>query len=147
MLFCILLWKAETSCFLRQALVPLERECAFINSLDICERIFSHIFLILKRFYQANCWLEVDWNGRCETPVGEEGQARPHRCASAEEAHRPPYGKRASWSGKQLISLLNSNQTSWKQPWKARAVGCWLDRKKSEIALTNYYWVTRPAYK
>jgi len=26
---------------------------------------------------------------------------------AAEEAHRPPHGKRASWSGNQLISLVD----------------------------------------
>ncbi|KMM36910.1 hypothetical protein AB986_13430 [Alkalihalobacillus macyae] len=33
------------------------------------------------------------------TPVGLAGQVRPHRSVSDEEAHRPPHGKRASWSG------------------------------------------------
>jgi hypothetical protein len=52
----------------------------------------------------------VDWNGRCETPVGAAGQVRPRRSDSDEEAHRPPHGKRASWSGNQLLSLSNSNK-------------------------------------
>jgi len=43
----------------------------------------------------------IDWNGRCETPVGEVGQVRPRRSVSDEEAQRPPHGKRATWSGNQ----------------------------------------------
>ncbi|MBI0577320.1 hypothetical protein IEC97_08100 [Neobacillus cucumis] len=35
----------------------------------------------------------------------QAGQVRPHRRLSAEDAHRPPRGKRASWSGNQQISL------------------------------------------
>ncbi|MDQ0481048.1 hypothetical protein QO000_000001, partial [Alkalihalobacillus hemicentroti] len=31
------------------------------------------------------------------------GQVRPHRSVSDEEAHRPPRGKRASWSGNQPL--------------------------------------------
>jgi len=52
---------------------------------------------------------KVDWSGRCETPVGIAGQVRPRRSVSDEEAHRPPHGKRVSWSGNQLLSLLISN--------------------------------------
>jgi len=50
---------------------------------------------------------EDDRSGRCETPVGEAGQARPRRIDSDEEAHRPPHGKRATWSGNHLITILN----------------------------------------
>jgi hypothetical protein len=46
---------------------------------------------------------EFDWNGRCETPVGAAGQVRPRRSDSDEEAHRPPQGKGASWSGNQIL--------------------------------------------
>jgi len=54
---------------------------------------------------------EVDWNGRCETPVGAAGQVRPRRSDSDEEAHRPPHGKRATWSGNHLLlTLLNGNK-------------------------------------
>ena len=37
----------------------------------------------------------VDWSGGCSTPAGAAGQVRPRRRFSAEEAHRPPRGKRA----------------------------------------------------
>jgi hypothetical protein len=49
-------------------------------------------FLILKT--------EVDYNGRCETPVGIAGRLRPRRLA--EEAQASPHGKGASWSCNQL---------------------------------------------
>ena len=45
----------------------------------------------------------VDWNGRCETPAGSVGQVRPRRHINAEEAQRPPRGKRATWSGNQPL--------------------------------------------
>ena len=38
----------------------------------------------------------------CSTPAGKAGKVRPHR-AKPEEAHRPPRGKRASWSGNQQL--------------------------------------------
>jgi hypothetical protein len=43
---------------------------------------------------------EVDYNGRCETPVGISGRLRPRRLA--EEAQLTPHGKRATWSCNQL---------------------------------------------
>jgi hypothetical protein len=43
---------------------------------------------------------EVDYNGRCETPVGIAGRLRPRRLA--EEAQLTPHGKGASWSCNQL---------------------------------------------
>jgi hypothetical protein len=42
---------------------------------------------------------QVDWSARCETPAGSAGQVRLLRAHCAEEAHRTPRGKRASWSG------------------------------------------------
>jgi hypothetical protein len=48
----------------------------------------------------------VDWSGRCETTDGVVGQVRPHRHKSAEEAYRPPCGKRATWSGNQPYQLF-----------------------------------------
>ncbi|KIL77675.1 Ribose 5-phosphate isomerase B [Bacillus badius] len=36
-----------------------------------------------------------------QTPAGSAGQVRPRRRFSAEEAHRPPRGKRSAWNGKQ----------------------------------------------
>ncbi|KIL80559.1 Ribose 5-phosphate isomerase B [Bacillus badius] len=36
-----------------------------------------------------------------QTPAGSAGQARPRRRFSAEEARRPPRGKRSAWNGKQ----------------------------------------------
>jgi hypothetical protein len=51
-------------------------------------------FLILKT--------EVDYNGRCETPVGIAGRLRPRRSDSDEEAQLTPHGKRVSWSWNQL---------------------------------------------
>ena len=40
-----------------------------------------------------------------KTPAGAAGQVRPHRRLSAEEAHRPPRGKRSAWNGNQHSSL------------------------------------------
>ena len=61
---------------------------------------------------------EVDWSGRCKTPVGASGQVKPRRSDSDEEAHRPPHGKRASWSGKQLNGILYSNTVYENNPYK-----------------------------
>ncbi|AGK52184.1 hypothetical protein B1NLA3E_02000 [Bacillus sp. 1NLA3E] len=62
---------------------------------------------------------EVDWSGRCETPAGAAGQVRPHRRFSAEEAHCPPRGKRATWSGNQPhFSFGNSNKVYEKSQTK-----------------------------
>ncbi|KIL75361.1 Ribose 5-phosphate isomerase B [Bacillus badius] len=36
-----------------------------------------------------------------QTPAGAAGQGRPRRRLGAEEAHRPPRGKRSAWNGKQ----------------------------------------------
>ncbi|AGK52248.1 hypothetical protein B1NLA3E_02320 [Bacillus sp. 1NLA3E] len=36
-----------------------------------------------------------------KTPAGAAGQVRPHRRLSAEEAQRPPRGKRSAWNGNQ----------------------------------------------
>jgi len=43
---------------------------------------------------------EVDYNGRCETPVGIARSLRPRRLA--EEAQLSPHGKGATWSCNQL---------------------------------------------
>jgi len=51
-------------------------------------------FLTFKR--------EVDYSGRCETPVGIAGRLRPRRSDSDEEAQLTPHGKRATWSYNQL---------------------------------------------
>jgi hypothetical protein len=40
--------------------------------------------------------------------VGIAGRLRPRRLA--EEAQLTPHGKRATWSGNQLITFLNSNK-------------------------------------
>jgi hypothetical protein len=45
---------------------------------------------------------EVDYKGRCETPVGIAGRLRPRRSDSDEEAQLTPHGKRATWSCNQL---------------------------------------------
>jgi hypothetical protein len=45
---------------------------------------------------------EVDYNGRCETPVGIAGRLRPRRSDSDEEAQLTPQGKGATWSCNQL---------------------------------------------
>ncbi|AGK54757.1 hypothetical protein B1NLA3E_15055 [Bacillus sp. 1NLA3E] len=43
-----------------------------------------------------------------KTPAGAAGQVRPRRRFSAEEAHRPPRGKRSTWSGdQQALSMDN----------------------------------------
>jgi len=44
---------------------------------------------------------EVDYNGRCETPVGITGRVRPRRLA--EEAQLTPHGKGVTWSCNQLM--------------------------------------------
>ncbi|WP_088042291.1 hypothetical protein [Bacillus sp. EAC] len=71
-------------------------------------KIFSKRLLYLKGFLKQTVNKEDDWNGRCETPVGVAGQMRPRR--QAEEAHRPPHGKRASWNGNLHYSMFNSNK-------------------------------------
>jgi hypothetical protein len=45
---------------------------------------------------------EVDYNGRCETPMGIAGRLRPRRSDSDEEAQLTPQGKGASWNCNQL---------------------------------------------
>jgi hypothetical protein len=45
---------------------------------------------------------EVDYNGRCETPMGIAGRLRPRRSDSDEEAQLTPQGKGATWSCNQL---------------------------------------------
>ncbi len=52
--------------------------------------------LMIIGFKILHLYLGNDWNVRCETPVGKEGRARPHR--RAEEAHLSLHGKGASWS-------------------------------------------------
>jgi hypothetical protein len=46
--------------------------------------------------------IEVDYHGRCETPVGIAGRLRPRRSESDEEAQLTPHGKRVSWNCNQL---------------------------------------------
>jgi len=38
------------------------------------------------RFVFRSAFLEVEWNGRCSTPMGYAGQLRPHRSLCDEEA-------------------------------------------------------------
>ncbi|OVE51643.1 hypothetical protein B1A98_11410 [Bacillus badius] len=45
-----------------------------------------------------------------KTPAGSAGQVRPRRRFGAEEAHRPPRGKRSAWNGNQLASYPASNR-------------------------------------
>jgi len=61
--------------------------------------------LFKRDVVKVNVNNEEDWNGRCETPVGEAGQVRPRRSDSDEEAQRPPHGKRVSWSGNPTLTL------------------------------------------
>ncbi|MED0668206.1 hypothetical protein P4T04_18070, partial [Bacillus badius] len=42
-----------------------------------------------------------------KTPAGLAGQARPRRRFGAEEAHRPPRGKRSVWNGKQQLPFTH----------------------------------------
>jgi hypothetical protein len=56
--------------------------------------------LLLLRFVTIKT--EVDYNGRCETPVGIAGRLRPRRSVCDEEAQLTPHGKGASWSCNQL---------------------------------------------
>jgi hypothetical protein len=60
-------------------------------------RLFSKRLLLLKF---VTLKTEVDYHGRCETPVGIAGRRRPRRLA--EEAQLTPHGKGASWSCNQL---------------------------------------------
>ncbi|KIL72910.1 Ribose 5-phosphate isomerase B [Bacillus badius] len=47
-----------------------------------------------------------------KTPAGSAGQVRPRRRFSAEEAHRPPRGKRSAWNGNQRASYPNKKRQS-----------------------------------
>ncbi|KIL73551.1 Ribose 5-phosphate isomerase B [Bacillus badius] len=48
-----------------------------------------------------------------QTPAGSAGQARPRRRFSAEEARRPPRGKRSAWNGKQqTLSMTKIKKTA-----------------------------------
>ena len=66
--------------------------------------------------------LEVDFNGRCETPVGIAGRVRPRRSDSDEEAQLTPHGKGASWSCNQLthskIATMYTKTSSDKEPFQ-----------------------------
>ncbi|KZR58153.1 hypothetical protein A3781_18275 [Bacillus badius] len=42
-----------------------------------------------------------------QTPAGFAGQARPRRRFGAEEARRPPRGKRSAWNGNQQFPSTN----------------------------------------
>jgi len=55
---------------------------------------------------------EVDYNGRCETPVGIAGRLRPRRSVCDEEAQLTPHGKGASWNCNQLTHSKNSNNVN-----------------------------------
>ena len=58
---------------------------------------------------------EVDYNGRCETPVGIAGRLRPHRSVCDEEAQLTSHGKGASWSCNQLThSKIAENNLYYK---------------------------------
>jgi hypothetical protein len=52
------------------------------------------LFKKIVAFEIFNFKTEVDYNGRCEAPVGITGRLRPRRLA--EEAQASPHGKRAS---------------------------------------------------
>jgi len=52
--------------------------------------------MLLLRFVTIKT--EVDYNGRCETPMGIAGRLRPRRSDSDEEAQLTPHGKGATWS-------------------------------------------------
>jgi hypothetical protein len=65
-------------------------------------RIFSERLLLLRLLILKT---EVDYNGRCETPVGIAGRLRPRRSDSDEEAQLTPQGKGATWSCNQLTHL------------------------------------------
>ncbi|KIL79173.1 Ribose 5-phosphate isomerase B [Bacillus badius] len=42
-----------------------------------------------------------------KTPAGSAGQARPRRRLGAEEARRPPRGKRSAWNRKQQPPFMS----------------------------------------
>jgi len=48
---------------------------------------------------------------------------RPHRSESDEEAHRPPRGKRATWSGNQLTPLSEKQQSIAKAAFDLKKMG------------------------
>jgi hypothetical protein len=77
--------------------------CNIVNKdtvlFKILFRLFSKRLLLLRLL---NLKTEVDYNGRCETPVGIAGRLRPRRSDSDEEAQLTPHGKGASWSCNQL---------------------------------------------
>jgi hypothetical protein len=66
---------------------------------NLLHRLFSKRLLF---WGLLNFTTKVDYNGRCETPVGIAGRLRPHRSDSDEEAQLMPQGKGATWSGNQL---------------------------------------------
>ncbi|KZO01243.1 hypothetical protein A4244_13335 [Bacillus badius] len=58
------------------------------------------------------CILLIGMEG-AQTPAGSAGQVRPRRRLGAEEAHRPPRGKRSAWNGKQQNpSIHNIKRTA-----------------------------------
>jgi hypothetical protein len=61
--------------------------------------VFLFQLAVLKNLVDFD--YNVDWSGRRETPAGAAVQVRPRRRFSAEEAHRPPRGKRSAWNGNQ----------------------------------------------
>jgi hypothetical protein len=63
-----------------------------------CGSFFRLISKRLMLLRYVTLKTEVDYNGRCETPVGKAGRLRPRRLA--EEAQLTPKG--ASWSCNQL---------------------------------------------
>jgi hypothetical protein len=56
------------------------------------KRLFSKKVFLLRLLILK---IEVDYNGRCETPVGIAGSLRPSRSDSDEEAQLTPHGKGA----------------------------------------------------
>jgi hypothetical protein len=95
---------------LRKTLEQIPGECRFSFYMFFEKGSFLKDCCFFKNFLRDTCDNKVDWNGRCETPMGAAGQVRPRRSDSDEEAHRPPHGKRASWSAIQLDAILKATK-------------------------------------
>ena len=93
MLFFV--WKVNLSLQIRSKVCNQNRFRGHSNN----TRIFF-LKLLLLRFLILKA--KVDYNGRCETPMGIAGKLRPRRSVCDEEAQLTPHGKRASCSCNQL---------------------------------------------
>jgi hypothetical protein len=78
-----------------------------IDFMQIGKYNFIYFLFKLKAVLKHSvdfCTMLIGVEG-AKTPAGAAGQVRPRRRFSAEEAHRPPRGKRSTWNGNQHSSL------------------------------------------